>query len=435
MCQYSCHLGTVQRRDTLDISHLTMHMHITRDTIVTVMTNSSDLDLATHDRLRQSVGRCLRDVDELVDIWFTALRGISSYQEGLVASGTVRTECTLVFTRLLSEIGDLPVPPESRSVSDRVGHSRAIRGIPLSDLLAAIRLDYRVIWDGLVSQIGADDSAVITACVPRLLDAVERHSQEVTKAYNLTQHGMMQSRQDERRLWFTRLIETDGRNQVLNVRACEVLGLQPYGAFTVFVSTRSSSDALDALQAELTKRRIVAHHYALEDGEVLITQLSETERRAIEHWAPHAGSLATLGPLEGVALVPAAVRLLFAVAAQLADPKPGLNPIEQHWQLASFSAPAETREILRRRYLRSLLELPDPERRLLLDTAESYLSNGSIAETSRALFCHRNTTANRLDHITALTTLDLRRPRDASVFLLAFASMYQPLSASTVLRS
>lgn len=412
-----------------------MHTHIPRDTIVIAMNDNPAIDLDTHDRLRRTALVCLRNVDELVDIWFTALRGIPSYQEGLVASDVIRTECTLVFTRLLSEIGDLPVPPEARSVSNRVGHSRAIRGIPLSDLLAAIRLDYGVIWDGLIAQIGPDDSAVVAACVPRLLDAVERHSQDVTKAYNLTQHGMMQSRQDERRLWFTRLIETDGRNQVLNIRACEVLSFQPHQPFTVFVHTRTSEQTLDALNAELARRRIVAHHYALEDGEVLLTQLTEPERRSIEQWMQPAGSLAALGPITGVALVPAAVRLLLALAANLADPKPGLNPLEDHWQLASFCAPAESRSILRRRYLQALLELPDPERRLLLETADSYLSNGSIAETSRALFCHRNTTANRLDQISSLTSLDLRRPRDASVFLLAFASIQQPLSPSSMLNS
>lgn len=381
------------------------------------------------ERLRRAVTACLRNVHELVNVWFADLSTIQGYQAGLISAETIRAECTLVFNRLLGEIGDLQIAPEAQSISTRVGHSRALRGIPLSDLLTAVRLDYRVLWNALITEIGADDAEVLVAIVPRLLDAVERHSHEVAKAYNLTQHGLVQARQDERRLWFTRLIETDGRNQVLNLRACEVLSLRQDHPFMVFVHTRRSEHSLRTLKSELDRRHINAHLYEVEEGEILLTQLTDSERISLSSWMRQVGSLAAIGPFTGVALVPSAVRLLFTLSANLADPDPGFNRLEDHWPLASLHAPEEASRLLRRRYLSALLELPSPERRILIETADSYLSTGSIAETSRALFCHRNTTAGRLDQIERLSSLDLRRPKDASVFLLAYASVESALQS------
>ncbi len=69
--------------------------------------------------------------------------------------------------------------------------------------------------------------------------------------------------------------------------------------------------------------------------------------------------------------------------------------------------------------LRALLELPEPEREVHLRTARTYLRTGSVAETAKSLFCHRNTVANRLHRIRELTEHDLTVPCDAAAVILA----------------
>ncbi|MBU3995251.1 MAG: helix-turn-helix domain-containing protein [Actinobacteria bacterium] len=414
-----------------------VHMHTSRDRIVITMqpptdqypphaaapsANPAAIPTSPSDGLTRAVKACLDDIPRLVQAWFALLLDIPTYQQGLVDADTVRRECTLVFVRLLSEIGGLPMPPEARSVSERVGHSRAIRGIPLSELLTAIRLDYRVLWEGLLAHLDQQDPHAIADSVPRLLDAVEQHSQEVTKAYTLTQYGLTQARKDENRLWFTRLMETDGQNQVLNIRACEVLGLKPHQAFSVFVPSRRSGETLELLNSELRRRSIVSHHYAIEGGDVLLTQLTVAQQADISGWISERGAAIALGPVEGISVVPCAVRLLHALSAQVIASNRGVERGESHWPLAVFCAPEEARRLLRHRYIEPLLSLPDAKRAALTETADVFLRNGSIADTARTLFCHRNTVTNRLHDLSALTDLDVRLPTDAATYLLAAAS-------------
>jgi DNA-binding PucR family transcriptional regulator len=55
-----------------------------------------------------------------------------------------------------------------------------------------------------------------------------------------------------------------------------------------------------------------------------------------------------------------------------------------------------------------LLKVPLAERRLLLDTLNSWLATGgSINQTANAVHCHRNTVINRLRRIESTTGLDL----------------------------
>ncbi|HEY5334647.1 MAG TPA: helix-turn-helix domain-containing protein, partial [Mycobacteriales bacterium] len=68
-----------------------------------------------------------------------------------------------------------------------------------------------------------------------------------------------------------------------------------------------------------------------------------------------------------------------------------------------LQSPELTAELVRRR-LGPLLELPDAEGRLLLDTLDAWVRTaGSAARTAAEVHCHRNTVINRLRRIETLT--------------------------------
>ncbi|WP_441414887.1 helix-turn-helix domain-containing protein [Arthrobacter sp. 2MCAF14] len=59
------------------------------------------------------------------------------------------------------------------------------------------------------------------------------------------------------------------------------------------------------------------------------------------------------------------------------------------------------------------------ERARILEAATTFLGTGSLVETARKLFCHRNTVVNRLAAFERYTGLDLQNPTDLALAVLA----------------
>ncbi|MBH0022717.1 helix-turn-helix domain-containing protein [Salinibacterium sp. SWN248] len=368
--------------------------------------------------LSRATSACLSEVDTLVERWTVQLGSIEVYKEGLVDLDRVIADCRMIFIRLLTDIGGHAVPPEAREVSERVGHTRALQGIPLVDVMSAIRLDYRVMWEAISAHTTDVEMREVFDSVPRIWDAIERHSQELTSAYTATQFGMAQVRQDERRLWFTRLLETDGKNHVLNTRACAVLSFAPESDFTIFTHADRVDESLDRLNDTLHRAGIVAHQHETESGPVLIAQMPREGSMPLNA-ITHEHKVLMLDGIPGISSVPAAIRVTQAVALVLPPSDARLVNVTDFWHVSVFQNPFDTGRIIHQRHVDALLKLPASERAVLERTADEFLTSGSIALASRALFCHRNTITNRLDSLERVTGLDLRLPAEASLYILA----------------
>jgi DNA-binding PucR family transcriptional regulator len=86
--------------------------------------------------------------------------------------------------------------------------------------------------------------------------------------------------------------------------------------------------------------------------------------------------------------------------------------------LLSNSPEVSSRLILQT--LGGLLELPDDEREVLLDTLAAFLaSDGSPTRAADELFCHRNTVMHRLRRIESVTGRKLTDPRSRLLWQLA----------------
>lgn len=368
--------------------------------------------------LAQATSACLLEVDALVSRWAVQLGTIDAYKAGLVDLDRVAADCRMIFIRLLTDIGGHEIPAEARDVSERVGHSRALQGIPLVDVMSAVRLDYRIMWEAISGHTTDAEMREVFDSVPRIWDAVERHSQELTTAYTATQFGMAQVRQDERRLWFARILETDGENHVLNTRACEVLSFAPESDFTVFTHADRVDESLDRLQNTLQQAGIVSHHHETEAGPVLIAQMPREGSMPLNAITDEHKVL-MLDEIRGISTVPAAIRVTQTVALVLPASDSRLVDVSDFWHVAVFQNPLDAARILHQRHVDSLLTLPVAERAVLERTATEFLLTGSVALASRALFCHRNTVTNRLDSLERVTGLDLRLPAEASLYILA----------------
>ena len=379
--------------------------------------------MTTHEQgiseaLRTATWRCLGEVDVLVAKWAEHVADISAYREGLVDIKRVITDCRLVFVRLLSDIGGHPIPVEALGISERVGHTRALQGLPLADLLAAVRHDYGIIWEAIAAHVDDDHVREVFDGVPRIWAAIERHSQEVTNAYMATQYGMTQVRKDERRLWFTRVVETDGANHVINLRACRLLGFTPDSEFTVFAHAERVDGTLTHVHDSIHRLGLPVLHFETPAGPIVVAQIDDGD--AVPASLFEGGrKMLYLDHVRGISSVPAAIRVTQGVASVLPESDSTMIRVADQWHSAVFQNPYDTGRLVFQRHLGAFAAIPNADRQLLEQTAEIFLKTASPGVAARAMFCHRNTITNRLDQIQALTGLDLRLPADAALFVLA----------------
>ena len=368
--------------------------------------------------LQAATWSCLGEVDGLVEKWAAHVADIAAYREGLVDLQRVKRDCRLVFVRLLSDMGGHPIPVEALGISERVGHTRALQGLPLADLLTAVRHDYRIMWEAIARHVADDEVREVFDGVPRIWDAIERHSQEVTNAYMATQYGMTQVRKDERRLWFTRVVETDGANHVLNGRACRLLGFTPEAEFTVIAHAERVDGTLNHVYEAIARLGLPVLHFETTAGPVVIAQVDDGA--AIPRSVYEVGRrMLYLDRVRGISSVPAAIRVTQGVASVLPETDSSLIKVADHWHSAVFQNPYDTGRLVFQRHLGGLAALPSTDRHLLEHTADVFLETASPGAAARALFCHRNTITYRLDQLEAITGLNIRRPADAALFVLA----------------
>jgi DNA-binding PucR family transcriptional regulator len=85
--------------------------------------------------------------------------------------------------------------------------------------------------------------------------------------------------------------------------------------------------------------------------------------------------------------------------------------------------------------LGGLLELPDDEREVLLDTLAAFLeSDGSPTRAADELYCHRNTVMHRLRRIETVTGRKLTDPRTRLLWQLALLGTQRPAQGGAAVR-
>src|SRR5918998_4887332 len=108
-------------------------------------------DAAT-DRWTALVGRLRGDADALVAEFVDRVRAIGPYGRGVVPQEVLETDADRTFDYLLRRVAGQPVPERLLDIGPSIGRDRARRGVPLNDLLTAVRLDFRGLWAGLVER-------------------------------------------------------------------------------------------------------------------------------------------------------------------------------------------------------------------------------------------------------------------------------------------
>lgn len=209
--------------------------------------------------------QCLEEIDSLVDEWAEYVGPLRASYSELVSRQEFRDSAWQAFEVLLRTVARLPVPEHIAGVSERVGEQRARQGVPLDALLQAARVDFRVVWAALVRRAGDEGRAQLVNSAYYVWEAVEHHVTGIMTAYQRTVLEMGRRTEDERRLWFSRLLDSDGRNPTVVQDAARALGFQVAGHFLCAVtpgggeaSLRGVANALRTLGAPLQQQAVAS---------------------------------------------------------------------------------------------------------------------------------------------------------------------------------
>lgn len=362
----------------------------------------------------------VRDVAPLAGRFVSELAGIGApYAGTVVPEETLLADAHRSLELILRLIGRLPVPEHVAGASAEIGAARAEAGVPLDALLQAVRLDARVVWDELRLRAGPGDLPSLVAEAPRVWEAVEHHSMGILAAYQQRVLEMAQARQDERARWFARLLESDGRHPDIRRQAATVLGFEEGAWFAVVAFPPGPLAALRPVREQLAVLGVRVHTQDWPAGSIVVLQLpTRAGAAAAEGW--FRGVRCAVSPaVEGLAELPRAVRLAELTLYALPPDASGPLATRDLWPAIAAGMLGEFRTDLVRDALGGLEELPGRDVARVLETVERYLRTGSVAETARQLYCHRNTVLNRLHQFASATGRDVMTSADAAVVTLA----------------
>ncbi|MFR9803551.1 PucR family transcriptional regulator [Pseudonocardia sp. RS010] len=394
-------------------------MHSPRDTAASSAPNDDA-------RWAGLVGRLRADSGGLVDEFVDRVRRIPPYGRGLVPPHRLVTDADLTFDHLLRRIAGQDVPERLAGLGEAIGRDRARRGVPLNELLSAVRLDFRVLWSALRDRAAPEELDVLVSRVERVWAVVEDYTLQIQAGYQEEAALLARERHGERTALVGELLGSENPDPELVERVALALDVDVDADFLVAAAGTASGAGLRRAAEGLAAGDRVVHVQPTGPHSVLVAAWeggTGAPVRAVLDGVP-----CGVGPIaHGLATVPRCARL----ATEIAGVTTGPGPVEvaDAWLPLAAERLADTAAELVDSVLSGLAAAAPAERDRLLETVRVFAETGSVKEVAERSFCHRNTVLNRLRRFTALTGRDLAVPADAAVVLLALAAANRGLVA------
>jgi hypothetical protein len=366
------------------------------------------------------VGRLRDDADQLIAAFVTRVKAIPPYGRGLVPQDRLEADADLTFEYLLRRIAGLAVPDRLAGVGAAIGRDRARRGVPLNDLLTAVRLDFRVLWEGLRERAEPSDEPLLVARVEDVWTAVEDYTTQIQVSYQAEAALLARERLGERTMLVAALLNSEDPDPDEVARLAVALDVDVDADLLVAASSAASAALLRQAADRLGAQGRMVHVQSTGRHSVLLARWSGGTGAAVR--AALAGVPCGVGPLaHGLANVPRSARL----AAEIVDVLPdadGPRELGDAWLPIAAARLADTAPDLVDAVLGGLACAAPRERDRLLETVRAFARSGSVQRVAADLYCHRNTVLNRLRRFAELTGRDVTVPADAAVVLLALGS-------------
>jgi len=366
--------------------------------------------------------RVREDLESMVDDFMTRVQMLPGYQDPLTPLDQIRSDASRIFAYLLRQIGGHHDSDAEATVAAReFGASRARAGIQLGDLLAAVHLDFQVLWNALRAHTKPGDKDLLVGGVELIWAAVEKYSTNVQSGYVEEESRASARLLTERTRMISGMINGAYQRDEDLANLAAALGTEATALFGVVGVDRSYE----------TEVRRVAQKFAASQQSTHIHPHGRANILLVELYRNDLGELSrSLGEIPCVvAPVADGIRnlrrsCLLALEAMHLDLAIDARPVqvESIWlHLVSAQTSAKFPEIAHR-VSAALNEVREVERERLITTAFTYAACGTITETANRTFCHRNTVLARLNRLADLTGYNMAVPTQSALLLLALLS-------------
>jgi hypothetical protein len=371
-------------------------------------------------RWAELVEQARADIGALADRFVQCVEQLDTYRDGAVSMDQVRLDAMSSFGFLLGQIaGNDEFKSDVIWTARRLGRERARIGIPLNDLLAAVRLDFKVLWEVFRSYAGPADRELLVAGVEKIWAAIERYSIEVQNGYIEESSRMADKRLSERARLMTAILNSDVPAEEDLQSLASALGVDPAGNFIVVATTVQGDHDLRKAADRLTASGHIAHTHSTGHYSLLVSDWKGEDTQPIRKLL--SGSVCGLAPvIHGFSSLARACRLAIEIVELNAAGAHGPAELKDLWLPFLASRLRDAAPELVQSVLAGFDTVSEAEQQRLTEVAWAFARSGSIAKTAAQMYCHRNTVLNRLHRLEELTGHDITVPADAALLLLAF---------------
>lgn len=363
------------------------------------------------------VGEVSRDADALVAAFAARVRAIPPYGRGLVPAERLEADAAASFDYLLRRIAGQAVPARLAGIGLAIGRDRARRGVPLNDLLTAVRIDFTVLWAALRDRAVPADEAMLVSRVEDVWSVVEEYTTQIQVSYQTEAALLARERLGERTSLVAALLSTEDPDPDDAARVAVALGVDVDADLLVAATEGADGRRLRTAADRLGAGGRMVHVQSTGRFTVLVARWEGGTGAPVR--AALDGVPCGVGPIaHGIGNLPRSARL----ACEIVTAVPGsTGPAEliDAWLPVAAARLADAAGDLVDPVLGGLTAVPARERERLLETVRAYAASGSVGEVAAGMFCHRNTVLNRLRRFAEVTGRDVTVPAEAAVVLLA----------------
>ena len=308
-----------------------------------------------------------------------------------------------------------------------VGRRRAAQGIPLEAVLRAYRLGGQVTWEALLDasrRDGREHDTLLLEVAGSVWRTNDAECGAVAEGYREEQRRLAGVDDETRQQVLDGLLDGRGDDPAFVRTASQLLAVPLHGRLVAVVAL-PDLDGLPALEAPAAAllRRGVHSVWGVRSGaQVGIVALGRLGGCEVMSWLRDmaTGPVGVSAVIAGATAAGSAYRLAETAARTLPPGSGRVVTIDERLPEALMSNSPEISSRLIGQSLGGLLELPDDEREVLLDTLAAFLAtDGSPTRAADELFCHRNTVMHRLRRIESVTGRKLTDSRSRLLLQLA----------------
>jgi hypothetical protein len=308
-----------------------------------------------------------------------------------------------------------------------VGRRRAAQGLPLEVVLRAYRLGGQVTWEALLEASrtgGREHDALLLEVAGSVWRTNDVECSLVAEGYREEQRRLAGVDEQARQQALDGLLDGRGGDPAFLRTAAAQLDV-PLDGPLLAVAALADGDGTTALDhpADALLRRGVRSAWGVRSGAqaglvalggLRVADVMDRLRQLAD------GAVGVSAVVDGAAGIGSAYRLAETAARTLPPGTAGVVAIDERLPEALLSNSPEISSRLVGQSLGGLLDLPEDEREVLLDTLAAFLeSDGSPTRAADELYCHRNTVMHRLRRIEAVTGRKLTDPRARLLWQLA----------------